>query len=55
MFEYLHAHAALSIKVGVGIFKVEKKHIREPLTNYQLLPFWLTAIRNGFRNCCLNI
>ncbi len=32
-----------------------KKHIRDPLTNYQLLPFWLTAIRNGFRNFCLNI
>ncbi len=28
------------------------KHVREPLTDYQLLPCWLTARSNGFRNLC---
>jgi hypothetical protein len=43
-------YLSTSAHVGVVLFNV--KHIREPLTNYQLLPRCLTALRNGFRNFC---
>jgi hypothetical protein len=40
----------LKIKVAVVLMNV--KNIKEPLANYQLLPCWLTALINDFRNFC---